>query len=198
MIDARLKSAEWLNPPPHWSLEEDQLRLTTAHQTDFWQETLYGFHRDSGHALLLPVEGNFTATVTFSGAYETLYDQAGLMLRAGDRHWIKTGIEFSDGVMNMSVVVTRTRSDWSTCAVPEAEGPQKIRLTRRGEAVIVQFRNARNRWQLLRVADFDARGPLAIGPMACSPQRAGFEAVFSQFTLGPAVAGALHDETPAD
>lgn len=198
MIRTSLRSAEWLNAPPHWSLEADGLRMTTAPETDFWQETLYGFRRDTGHALLVPVEDDFTASVEFSGDYRTLYDQAGLMLRADAGHWIKAGIEFSDAVMNMSVVVTRRVSDWSTCAVPDAHGPQRIRITRMGGAVIVQFRNGANRWQLLRVADFVPAGPLSIGPMACSPQRGGFEAVFTRFEMGPAVPEALHDETPAD
>jgi len=96
----------------------------------------------------------------------------------------------------MSVVVTREASDWSTFALPEAAGPQRLRLTRRGRAVVIQFGNAANRWQLLRVADFP-EGPAMLGPMACSPQRAGFEAAFHEFTVGPAVEQALHDESPA-
>jgi regulation of enolase protein 1 (concanavalin A-like superfamily) len=197
VISSTLKSASWLNEPPRWSLDAEGLDIETGAETDFWQQTLYGFHRDSGHALLVPVHGDFTATAAFTGQYETLYDQAGLMLRVNDRQWIKAGVEFSDGVMNMSVVVTRTVSDWSTCAVPDARDAQKIRLTRKGDAVVVQFRNGNNRWQLLRVADFAAQGPLSIGPTACSPQRAGFAARFHSFEIGPCI-DALHDETPVD
>jgi regulation of enolase protein 1 (concanavalin A-like superfamily) len=192
-----LKDAEWLNPPPEWHLGDDALVFETGHETDFWRATLYGFNRDDGHAFLVPVRGDFTAHLTFDGAYNTLYDQAGLMLRQNETHWIKAGIEFSDDVSNMSVVVTRDASDWSILALPVATGPQRLRLTRIGTAVIVQFRNAANRWQLLRVADFSVGPELLIGPMACSPKRAGFQAVFTEFTIGPAVAEALHDESPA-
>lgn len=192
-----LQEGIWHKPPPHWQLTDDALTMETGSETDFWQETLYGFHRDDGHALLVPTSGDFTAYLTFDGTYETLYDQAGLMLRMDETNWLKAGIEFSDDVPNMSVVVTRGTSDWSTVALATGLGPQRIRLTRMGGALVVQFRNAANRWQLLRVADFPAKNTLSIGPMACSPQRAGFNAVFTEFTLGPAIDKALHDDSPA-
>lgn len=191
-----LDGAAWLNPPPRWDRTAEQLTLETGGHTDFWRKTLYGFTRDSGHALLASVDGNFTAHVTFDADYDALYDQAGLLLRQDEAHWIKAGIEFSDGVPNMSVVVTQQASDWSTVAVPTLTGPQRLRLTRIGGAVVLQFRNAANRWQLLRVAPFP-EGPALIGPMACSPERAGFRARFSEFAVGPAVVKALHDESPA-
>lgn len=193
----RLRDARWLNEPPVWSLADEALRLETGDKTDFWRDTLYGFRRDSGHALLVPVEGDFTAHLTFAGDYETLYDQAGLMLRQDESVWLKAGVEHSDGVANMSVVATRGASDWSTTARPDLSGPQRLRLTRRADAVVVQFRNEANRWQLLRVASLPATGPVHIGPMACSPQRAGFRARFTEFHLAPPVPEALHDESPA-
>ncbi|NKX44649.1 DUF1349 domain-containing protein [Roseibacterium sp. KMU-115] len=193
---AALESATWLNPPPAWSLTAAALTVETGDRTDFWRDTLYGFRRDSGHALLLPVEGDFTAHLRFDGDYAALYDQAGLMLRRDGAHWIKAGIEQSDGVANLSVVVTREASDWSTLALGPSPGPQRLRLTRLGGAVVIQARNAANRWQLLRVAPFP-EGPAQVGPMACSPERGGFRARFTEFTLGPAVSQALHDESPA-
>lgn len=193
----QLKNAGWLNPPPTWHLGHDALEFATGDKTDFWRDTLYAFRRDSGHAFLVPIQGDFTAYLTFEGTYETLYDQAGLMLRLDETVWLKAGIEYSDNVPNMSVVVTRGKSDWSTVALPSASGPQRLRLTRTGGDVILQFRNDDRRWQLLRVAEFSDARELLIGPMACSPERAGFKARFTEFTIGPAVAQALHDETPA-
>lgn len=194
---AALKDGVWLNAPPAWQSHDDALTFETGLETDFWRETLYGFTRDDGHALLVPVSGDFTAHLTFDGAYETLYDQAGLMLRQDKTHWLKAGIEFSDAMPNMSVVVTRDTSDWSTFALPSVANPQRLRLTRIGNAVVVQFRNAANRWQLLRVAEFAVGSELLVGPMACSPKRSGFRARFTEFSIGPAVPHALHDDSPA-
>jgi regulation of enolase protein 1 (concanavalin A-like superfamily) len=192
-----LKSATWHNPPPVWSLQKNTLTVETGPKTDFWRDTLYGFRRDDGHGFLTGVSGDFTALITFDGDYDTLYDQAGIMLRQNASHWLKAGIEVSDDVLNMSVVVTRNASDWSTLALPSASGPQRLRLTRIGTAIVVQFRNSANRWQLLRVADFAVGQDLMVGPMACSPQRSGFRAVFTEFSISAPVAEPLHDETPA-
>jgi regulation of enolase protein 1 (concanavalin A-like superfamily) len=118
-----LDGATWLNPPPAWDRTAEALTLETGARTDFWRDTLYGFRHDSGHALMVPVDGDFTAHVGFDGVYEALYDQAGLTLRQDEAHWIKAGIELSDGLANLSVVVTGGASDWSTLALGPAAAP---------------------------------------------------------------------------
>ena len=96
MTSGTYSEAEWLNEPPEWSIDGDVLNVTTGRDTDFWQSTFYGFRRDDGHFLHRPAEGDLTAQVVFEGQYETLYDQAGLMLRIDERNWIKLGIEHSN------------------------------------------------------------------------------------------------------
>jgi regulation of enolase protein 1 (concanavalin A-like superfamily) len=183
----------WLNEPPAWDLESGGLRLRTGPETDFWRETFYGFTRDSGHAWLRPVSGDFTAAVTVRGAYETLYDQAGLMLRIDAENWIKAGIEYTDGLMHFSVVVTRGVSDWSVIPLPDATPSDdvKVRLTRHADAVRVQFSVAGSPWQMARLCPFGA-ADAHVGMMACSPQRAGFEASFADLAVGPAISRDLH------
>ncbi len=188
----QLQGGAWLNPPPEWSFEGDHLALTTGDKTDFWQETHYGFHHENGHFWHVTVHGDFTATLRFEGEYESLYDQAGLMLRVDAKHWIKLGIEHADGMTNFSVVVTRGRSDWSVIAQPQISGPQAVRLTRIGKAIIAHYKTPSGAWQLMRLADFTDAEAAQIGPMACSPERAGFRASFDDFQLGPPMAEPLH------
>jgi regulation of enolase protein 1 (concanavalin A-like superfamily) len=91
-------------------------------KTDFWQTTSYGFVHDNGHfASMGSIEASldgkwpsFEFTVGFEGEYESLYDQAGLMLRVDAHNWLKTGVEYVDGKRQASVVITRHgRSDWN-------------------------------------------------------------------------------------
>lgn len=184
----------WLNEPKAWSGDARRLALRTDGATDFWRKTFYGFERDSGHAFLTPVEGDFTASVTVSGRYEELYDQAGLMLRLDAANWIKCGIEFTDGLMHFSVVVTRGVSDWSVIPLHgvSPEAPLSVRLTRHDDAVRVQFRFGDTPWQMARLCLFPAVSAF-VGMAACSPEREGFEAMFSDFEVGPPIARALHD-----
>lgn len=183
--------ATWLNEPPDWTWD-GELHLTTGERTDFWQSTWYGFHRDDGHFLGKSVEGDFTAELTFSGQYQHLYDQAGLMLRIDQTNWIKAGIEHSDGLTNFSVVVTRTRSDWSVIPVPNIGEQQTIRVTRIGDAVLVHFLTIDEQWQLMRVCDFPATPSICTGPMACSPERAGFQCSFHSLHISKPVVDPLH------
>ncbi|MDP3263314.1 MAG: DUF1349 domain-containing protein [Tabrizicola sp.] len=185
----------WLNPPAAMTEGADGLTVTTGAATDFWRETFYGFTRHSGHHLGHPVTGDFTARVTVTADYQALYDQAGLMLRLSDTHWIKAGIEHTDGQPVFSTVVTNGQSDWATLPLSFPASPITLRLTRHGSAVRVDVQEPSGRWRMTRLAHLPD-GPAMIGPMACSPERGGFSATFSNYTCGPAIPRALHEDHP--
>ena len=178
----------WLNPPAHWQCLKGGLIVSTDDQTDFWRKTEYGFIRDNGHFGYRTVDGDFSAEVTFAGKYRTLYDQAGLMIRLDSTRWIKTGIEFVDESMNFSTVVTDDTSDWSLTPYVGAIEVEAVhtRLIRKGSTVSTAFRRPDGRWQMARVAGFPSESRCQVGVMCCSPQRAGFEVQFSNFTVVPA------------
>ncbi|MBZ9881695.1 DUF1349 domain-containing protein [Mesorhizobium sp. CA10] len=183
----------WLNPPPQHTVGDGTLTVRTGKDTDFWRETFYGFWRDNGHFLYRSVEGDFSAEVTVKGDYKVLYDQAGLMLRLSETHWIKAGIEYTDGLAYFSVVVTNDTSDWSLVAIAAGKDGVRIRLTRHAEAIRIQYLDASGgHWKPVRLAYFPISKTVDVGMMCCSPQREGFEATFSGFTIGPAIARDLH------
>ncbi len=183
----------WLNPPALALDTPEGLAVTTAPHTDFWRETHYGFVRHSGHALLHPVTGDFSAEVTVRGDYQALYDQAGLMFLLDEEHWIKAGIEVTDGRAVFSTVVTNGRSDWATMPLPFAASPVRLRLTRHDTAIRIQVANPDGGWIMARLAYMPLRDPARVGPMACSPERGGFTARFSDYLCGPAIPRALHE-----
>lgn len=184
----------WTNPPSHFTFNADGVHVTTGNETDFWRETFYGFWRDNGHFLHQTVNGDFSAEVTVKANYEALYDQAGLMLRLGETNWIKAGIEFTDGRMYFSVVVTNDVSDWSLVEIPVEPEGVRIRLTRHHEAVRVQYLDpAEKSWRPVRLAYFPISTAAQVGMMCCSPQREGFEVTFKDFLVGPPIARELHD-----
>ena len=183
---------EWLNEPPRWREQDGELHVATGDRTDFWRTTHYGFVRDSGHFRFARVPGDFTAEVTVSGDYRELYDQAGLMLRLDAEHWLKAGIELVAGRRTLSAVVTRGFSDWSTAAAFEAPDPLRLRLSRYGTAVWVEWAGEAD-FAMLRLAYLPEQpAPALVGPMCCSPERAGLEVRFAGFHVGPPVARPLH------
>jgi regulation of enolase protein 1 (concanavalin A-like superfamily) len=191
---AIFEELRWLNQPENFEIRGNELYVRTDGQTDFWRETFYSFWRDSGHFAYQTVEGDFTAEATINGRYETLYDQAGLMARLSETHWVKAGIEYSDGQSYFSVVVTNDTSDWSMLRIPASTSGLCLRLTRHGEAIRVQYFDVESQvWQIVRLAYLPRSAAIDVGVMCCSPEWEGFEVVFSDFTVGPAIERQLHD-----
>ncbi len=183
----------WLNEPAAYTIDGDILRVTTDGATDFWRITSYGFIRDSGHFLGRAVDGDFTAQIHVQGNFRELYDQAGLMVRIDDGQWIKAGVEFSDGALMLSTVLTDGRSDWATSAAPPLPDGFWLRVTVANGAIRVQYSADGKIWPLLRLAPFPAAARYQVGPMCCTPQRAGLDVTFTAFSVGPALARDLHD-----
>ncbi|GAA2691413.1 DUF1349 domain-containing protein [Actinoplanes palleronii] len=177
----------WLNEPPSWSDEAGVIRVVTGLKTDFWRRTFYGYVTDNGHFYHRPVTGDFTAEVVVSAGHSALFDQAGLMLRADERTWLKTGLEVTSGAVQLSTVLTRDDSDLSVVPVPEHRDELALRLTRFGSAVCVHRAAPDGIWQLIRLGHLDLPETLDVGVMCCSPERAGLEVMFRDFRIGPPI-----------
>lgn len=190
-----LNDGVWLNRPGSWHTDQNGLTMTTDAKTDFWRETFYGFTRDSGHFLGFASNGGFTASLRIRGEFRELYDQAGLMVRIDETRWIKTGVEFTDGELFLSTVVTDGRSDWSVSQPFRELNDFLIRVTIDKGAARIQASRDGSFWPLLRLAPFPVASSYQVGPMACTPERAGLTVHFSEFSIRPAITTDLHDLT---
>jgi hypothetical protein len=189
-----LGEEHWINTPPAFTQIDGVLAVTTGHETDFWNNTFYGFKHSNGHMLGTPVSGDFTLTVTFSAPYKTLYDQAGAMLRVDDTTWLKCGVEFTDERKTFSVVVTRDdQSDWSVMPIAgETDDPVTLRLTRHAEALRVEVEQD-GKFRLVRLAFLDMPETVEAGPMCCSPVGAGLHVRFHAVSFANPIPRELHD-----
>ncbi|KAA2213449.1 DUF1349 domain-containing protein [Teichococcus oryzae] len=183
----------WLNPPRQWSLAARGLSVTTDHGTDFWRETHYGFIRDNGHFLGCDTPGDFTASLRIRARYEALYDQAGIMLRLGHDRWIKAGLEWSDGVAMLGSVLTLDRSDWATGPFAGDPGDFWLRVTVARGVLRLQASADGRHWPLVRLCPFPQAERYQVGPMCCTPERAGLRVLFSDFALSAPLGRDLHD-----
>ncbi len=173
----------WLNPPPRVVRDQDDLLVTAAEGSDLWRTTSYGFVHDSGHALLTDFPDGAAAEVRFIADFSAQFDQAGLLVRADAKQWIKAGVEVADGVLQLGAVVTRGVSDWSVGPVPEWLGRAVVvRASRRGDALTVRARSGEEPWRLVRVAPLPL-GPLRVGLLCCAPTRAGLTVRFTDLRL---------------
>ena len=79
----------WFNKPARYKVGKG-LEIFTDAQTDFWQNTFYGFQRDDGHCLLTKHSGDFSLMTQVEFRPQEKYDQCGLMVRGDRENWIKS------------------------------------------------------------------------------------------------------------
>jgi regulation of enolase protein 1 (concanavalin A-like superfamily) len=180
-------SGTWLNAPPEVAPDSGDLVVTAAEGSDLWRTTAYGFVHDDGHGLLRSFEPGTAVEVSFRLDDGAQFDQAGILVRADSRHWVKAGVEVVDGTPQLGAVVTHEVSDWSARPVPEWSGAVvTIRVSRAGDALTVRARRQDDAWQFVRLAPWPPELATQAGPYCCAPTRAGLRVRFTAWRTGPA------------
>ena len=178
-----MEKMNWYNEPSSWKIVDGNLRMQVTPKSDYWRKTHYGFTVDDGPFYYTTRGGEFEVSVKITGNYQTRFDQMGLMLRIDEEHWIKTGIEFVDGVFNFSTVITAVHSSWS---VVELNGTPKsiwLKAVRRIDAVEIFFSLDGIHYRMGNVAYLAENTPVMVGMMAASPDGDGFDALFEEFSI---------------
>ncbi|MFJ4225453.1 DUF1349 domain-containing protein [Microbacterium sp. NPDC089695] len=178
----------WTHSPAAVSATDAaHLRATAVEGSDAWRHTAYGFVHDTEHALLAPLAVGEAVDVSFRAPWSGQFDQAGVFVRADDEHWVKAGVEYSDGHLGLGAVVTDIRSDWSVGYVDDWRDAEiTVRVSRWADALVVRARADDDPWRLVRVAPFDGERPASAGPFLAAPTRAGLTVTFARWTRSPA------------
>ena len=186
MPDQAWEAGTWSVEPAAVSRIGDDLLVTAREGSDAWRETSHGYITDSAHALLAPMEPGTAAEVTFIADFGQQFDQAGLMLRAGETEWIKAGVEYADGVLQLGAVVTRQTSDWSSGPVNWAGREVTVNASRSGNAVMIRARVEDEPFRLIRLAWVDPALEYSAGPYLCAPTNAELSVRFTGWRVLPA------------
>lgn len=186
------RDGRWTTDPVASRHEAGRFLVTAAEGSDAWRHTSYGFVHDDEHALLVPAPGAFGLEVSFVADLGEQFDQAGLFLRASADEWVKAGVEFADGALQLGAVVTHGTSDWSVAPVPEWRGRVvTVRASRAGDAVTVRARVDDEDWRLVRLAFWRPDLDTEAGLFCAAPTRAGLSVAFTGARFTPPDA-ALH------
>jgi regulation of enolase protein 1 (concanavalin A-like superfamily) len=94
-----------------------------------------------------------------------------------------------------STVLTNPFSDWSTAPYAHDAADFWLRATLQGGALRIQVSQDGVTWPLVRLCPFPAAESYLVGPMCCTPERAGLRVRFSDFRLTAPLDKALHDLT---
>src|SRR5689334_16698115 len=174
---------EWLNEPANWQRTGDLVTVSVDTGTDFWRETGYGYVRDSGHVYGEVLAGDLDVSVRVRCTLAVQYDQAGIMLRADERTWLKTGMEFFEGRPRLSTVLTLGRSSWMVTDLPPGTDDIVLRVSRRGDAVEVRYVLGDGQPELAALAFLPPGREVLAGVMGAAPEGPGFRATFQDLRI---------------
>jgi uncharacterized protein len=169
---------EWLNEPASWQRNGDVLRVSVDPGTDFWRATGYGYVHDNGHVYGDRLRGDLDVSVRIRGAFASQYDQAGIMLRADDETWLKTGLEFFEGRPRLSTVLTARWSSWMVADLPPGTDEVTLRVSRRGDAVEVRYVAGDGAAELAALVFMPPDREMLAGIMCAAPEGTGFSVAF--------------------
>jgi uncharacterized protein len=174
---------EWLNEPASWQRTGDVLTVSVDPGTDFWRETGYGYIRDSGHVYGEVLGGDLDVSVRVRCTLGVQYDQAGVMLRADERTWLKTGMEYFEGRPRLSTVLTLGRSSWMVTDLPAGTDDIVLRVSRRGDAVEVRYVLDDGPAELAALAFLPPGREVLAGVMGAAPEGPGFRVTFQDLRI---------------
>jgi len=175
---------QWFNEPDKWEIiSENAMSMFVTPKTDFWRKTHYGFTVDDGPFYYASLGGEFQLKVKIKGAYESRYDQMGIMVRIDEKTWIKTGVEYVNNKINLSAVVTHNHSDWSIVELEQKPDAVWLEVTRRLDSIEIKYSLDNTDFKLMRLAYFPDNIPVMVGLTAASPDGHGFDALFEDFKI---------------
>ena len=178
-----LEKMQWYNEPAEWKINNKTFTMFVTPQTDYWRISHYGFTVDDAPFYYTTYGGEFEVKVKLTGNYKARFDQMGLMIRTDHQNYIKSGVEFVDGKLNVSTVVTHTTSDWSVTPLDKVPPFIWIKAIRKLDAVEFYYSFDDVNYIMTRNAPLQDNHPVMVGLMAASPDGQGFEAKFENFTV---------------
>jgi hypothetical protein len=174
---------QWLNEPASWQRTGDVLRVSVDPGTDFWRTTGYGYVHDNGHIYGELLPGDLDVSVRVRGAFANQYDQAGIMLRADEQTWLKTGLEFFEGRPRLSTVLTMGFSSWMVSDLPPGTDAVTLRVSRRGDAVEVRYAAGDGVAELAALVFMPPGREMLAGIVCAAPEGGGFSVAFHDLRI---------------
>ncbi|RAJ05203.1 hypothetical protein LX64_02357 [Chitinophaga skermanii] len=178
-----LDKMQWFNEPEKWNIKNNNLSMFVTPHSDYWRISHYGFTVDDAPFYYTTYGGEFETKVKLIGDYKARFDQMGLMIRVDHENWIKAGVEFVDGKLNISAVVTHKTSDWSVIQLEKIPRYIWIKAVRRLDAVELFYSFDDKNYVMMRNAHLQDNHPVMVGLMAACPDGEGFNATFEQFSV---------------
>jgi len=105
--------------------------------------------------------------------------------RVDERRWLKAGVEYFDGRMRLSTVITLDYSSWAMASLPQAACEISLLVSRAGDCAEVRYAVDGGARELAAVAYLPPDHEVLAGVMCAAPQGSGFEVTFHDLAVTP-------------
>lgn len=181
------KPLKWTNKPAEYSINDNEIIITTSPHTDLWQKTYYKFINDNAPILQTETDDkyfSFMTKVSFNTNHR--FDQCGIIVYLDSENWIKASIEYENqNYQNLGSVVTNLGySDWATINISTDIKEIWYRLSRRESDFKIEYSFNGIDFLQMRICHLHkADKTISFGIYACSPENSSFKAVFSDMNI---------------
>lgn len=181
------KPLKWTNKPAEYSINDNEIIITTSPHTDLWQKTYYKFINDNAPILQTETDDkyfSFITKVSFNTNHR--FDQCGIIVYLDSENWIKASIEYENqNYQNLGSVVTNLGySDWATINISTDIKEIWYRLSRRESDFKIEYSFNGIYFLQMRICHLHkADKTISFGIYACSPENSSFKAVFSDMNI---------------
>lgn len=180
-------SLKWIREPKEYSVNKNEIIITTLPHTDLWQKTYYKFINDNAPVLQTETdEKYFTFLVKASFNYSHRFDQCGIAVYLDSENWLKASIEYENSKFQHlgSVVTNNGFSDWATTEIPAAINEIWYRLSRRENDFKIEYAYDGENFKQIRICHLNnADNNISFGIYACSPENSSFQAKFTELKI---------------
>lgn len=186
MID--FNKFNWTRKPKIFSINRNELEITTEPKTDLWQRTYYKFRNDNAPLFQTETEKlffPFTVKTDFSKSRRR-FDQCGIVLYLDGENWLKASVEYENEKFSHlgSVVTNEGFSDWATTEIDGKIKTVWYRLSRRESDYKIESSFDGANFKQMRICHLNhGDKKINFGVYACSPEDSSFTAKFSDLSL---------------
>ena len=186
-MDILLNRFQWIRPPEHFTITDDQVEIVTQPYTDLWQRTYYHFQNDNAPVLQMETDEkyfSFVVKTTFESKHR--FDQCGVVMYLDSENWLKASIEYENSQYQHlgSVVTNLGYSDWATVQMDASVKTMWYRLSRREDDYCIECSQDGENFAQMRICHMHkGGGTVRFGIYACSPEDSSFRAVFTDMKL---------------
>ena len=180
-------SLKWIREPKEYSVNKNEIIITTLPHTDLWQKTYYKFINDNAPMLQTETDEkyfSFIVKASFNTSHR--FDQCGIIVYLDSENWIKASIEYENSKFQHlgSVVTNNGFSDWATTEIPAAINEIWYRLSRRENDFKIEYAYDGENFKQIRICHLNnADNNISFGIYACSPENSSFQAKFTELKI---------------